>query len=459
MVTATENKLTAKQVVGYAMGDLGGCMTFALMGSMVTRYYTNVLQVDTRILALLLFIWNIWDAVNDPLMGILMDKVYAKRHTKGGKFRPWILRTSPLLCISAIAFWTVPTFFEGAAMLAVLFFCKILYEGCYTMFNIPMGSLLGAMATNGTERSTLSSARGFGSVVGNVLPLMILPQILARYGDTSFAFGVGAAICAVIGFVFCLLHYAWTQERNQAALEMSSSDESINLRDMADIFTKNRLFVALVLHGICICTQQYVAQTMGSYMYADVLGDIGMMSVQSSFSMVFNIAVLVLCPIAVRRIGLEKMVRICLILGAVTYCGLFVCMGVWNVSAFAYMIVSSVAASFSSVSIFMQWGLVATVNDYHEMVTGKRTEGTIYGVFNLSRRFGQTIGNSAAILAIGWMGYQVGQPTQSAMTVMGIKAGCLMVPAVFLVGSWVAFRFIWNITPELRTKLEKGKQK
>ena len=306
MVTATENKLTAKQVVGYAMGDLGGCMTFALMGSMVTRYYTNVLQVDTRILALLLFIWNIWDAVNDPLMGILMDKVYAKRHTKGGKFRPWILRTSPLLCISAIAFWTVPTFFEGAAMLAVLFFCKILYEGCYTMFNIPMGSLLGAMATNGTERSTLSSARGFGSVVGNVLPLMILPQILARYGDTSFAFGVGAAICAVIGFVFCLLHYAWTQERNQAALEMSSSDESINLRDMADIFTKNRLFVALVLHGICICTQQYVAQTMGSYMYADVLGDIGMMSVQSSFSMVFNIAVLVLCPIAVRSIGLEK---------------------------------------------------------------------------------------------------------------------------------------------------------
>ena len=57
------------------------------------------------------------------------------------------------------------------------------------------------------------------------------------------------------------------------------------------------------------------------------------------------------------------------------------------------------------------------------------------------------------------MGYQVGQPTQSAMTVMGIKAGCLLVPAVFLVGSWVAFRFIWNITPELRTKLEKGKQK
>ena len=193
--------LTLKHKIGYAMGDLGGCMTFALMGSMVTRYYTNILQVDTRILAALLLIWNIWDAVNDPLMGILMDRMYAKSRNPKGKFRPWLIRIAPLLCVTFIAFWTLPTLFDGFAMLVVLFFCKILYEGCYTMFNIPMGSLLGAMANNDAERSTLSSARGFGSLVGNVLPMIILPQLLAVYGDTSFAFGAGAAICALIGFV------------------------------------------------------------------------------------------------------------------------------------------------------------------------------------------------------------------------------------------------------------------
>ena len=152
--------LTLKHKIGYAMGDLGGCMTFALMGSMVTRYYTNILQVDTRILAALLLIWNIWDAVNDPLMGILMDRMYAKSRNPKGKFRPWLIRIAPLLCVTFIAFWTLPTLFDGFAMLVVLFFCKILYEGCYTMFNIPMGSLLGAMANNDAERSTLSSARG-----------------------------------------------------------------------------------------------------------------------------------------------------------------------------------------------------------------------------------------------------------------------------------------------------------
>lgn len=79
MATTTKSGLSLKHKIGYAMGDLGGCMTFALMGAMVTRYYTNVLKVDTTILAILLLVWNIWDAVNDPMMGVLMDKMYAKK--------------------------------------------------------------------------------------------------------------------------------------------------------------------------------------------------------------------------------------------------------------------------------------------------------------------------------------------------------------------------------------------
>ncbi|MBP8854882.1 MAG: MFS transporter, partial [Oscillospiraceae bacterium] len=158
-----------KHLIGYAMGDMGGCLTFALMGSMVTRYYTNVLHVNMGVLAILLLVWNIWDAVNDPMMGAIMDKMFAKHKNPNGKFRPWILRATPLLAITSIVFWTVPTFFSGTTMLVVLFFCKILYEGCYTMFNIPMGSLLSAMADTDAQRASLSSARGFGAMVGNII--------------------------------------------------------------------------------------------------------------------------------------------------------------------------------------------------------------------------------------------------------------------------------------------------
>ena len=153
----------------------------------------------------------------------------------------------------------------------------------------------------------------------------------------------------------------------------------------------------------------------------------------------------------------KKLIRLCLVGAAIIYGGLFVVMSVTTVSAMVYMVVTTIASGLSAISIFMQWGLVATVNDYHDYVTGKRAEGTVYGVFNLSRRVGQTIGNSAAVFALGVIGYTAGAATQPASAIAGIKAGCLLIPAIALVGSWVAFRFIWNITPDIRAKMEAKK--
>ena len=440
MATTTQKSgLTFKHKVGYAMGDLGGCMTFALMGAMVTRYYTNVLQVNTAVLATLLLVWNIWDAVNDPMMGALMDKMYAKHHNKNGKFRPWLLRAAPLLAITSIVFWTVPTLFDGYTMLVVLFFCKILYE-----------------ANTDGERAALSSARGFGSMIGNVIPMMILPQLLAKFGDTSKAFGIGAAICASIGFVFCFLHYYWTEERNVAD---TPKEEAANVKftDILSVFKKNRAFLALCIHGVCICCMQYVGSTLGTYMYSDVLGNIGIMSLASVVSMPLSIVALLIMPKLAEKFGLEKVIRTCLLIGCGLYMGLFAVMMLFSVPAIVYRVWSTMASGIASVSILMQWGLVGEAIDYNELLTGKRTEGSIYGTFNLSRRIGQTVGNSAAVLALGWIGYDANLAAQSAGTLTGIKALCVLVPGIFLVGSWIAFRFVWNITPEIRAKMAASK--
>lgn len=450
--TKTPSGLSMKHKIGYACGDLGGCMTFALMGSIVTRYYTNVLQVNTVVLATMLLVWNVWDAVNDPLMGALMDKVFAKHHGQGGKFRPWLLRSAPCVAITFIIFFTVPTYFKGVTMLVVLFFCKILYEGFYTMFNIPMGSMLSAMADTDGERAALSSARGFGSMIGNIIPMIIMPQLLAKFGDTSKAFGIGATLCAIVGFVFCMLHYAWTEERH-VSVAPSENNDSVKLTDILNVFRVNRPFLALCIHGICICTMQYVSSTLGTYMYGDVLGNIGMMSMASAVSMPLGILALIITPKIADKVGLERMIRICLLTASAIYFVLFGALMVASVPAIAYMLISSIAMGLASVSIYMQWGLVGEAIDYNEMITGKRTEGSIYGTFNLTRRIGQTVGNSAAVLALGWIGYQAGAATQTAGTLTGIKALVVLIPAIFILGSWIAFRFVWNITPDVRAKM------
>ena len=110
---------------GYMFGDFGGCMTFALMASIFSMYCTNVLGINATVMGVLTIIWTIWDAVNDPMMGALMDKAFAKNQNKRGKFRPWLLRSTPLLAVSAIAMWTVPTFLDGIPLLVSLFSFKI----------------------------------------------------------------------------------------------------------------------------------------------------------------------------------------------------------------------------------------------------------------------------------------------------------------------------------------------
>lgn len=459
MAKTTEGKrLTLKNKIGYGLGDAGGCMTFALMTGMFTRYTVNILQVNTALLATLLLIWNIWDAVNDPLMGALMDKMFAKHRNPKGKFRPWLLRATPMLVVTAIALWTVPTFFSGAAMVAALCVCKLLYEGCYTMFNIPMGSLLSAMADTDEERATLSSARGLGSIVGNMIPMILFPILLQTFGDNAKGFGIGATICAVIGGVMCFLHYAWTEERN--TFKEGAADapaENINFTDILGVFKSNRAFLALCLHGICICTMQNASSSLGTYMYQDVLGNIGMMSMATTLAMPLSLIFMFVAPKVAKKLGLENMIRYGLLISFVMYVALFGLHMVSSVNIWLHIVWSSLASGFASLSVLMQWGLVGEAIDYNEYLTGKRTEGSIYGTFNLTRRIGNTIGSSLAVLLLGVVGYQAGAAVQSAAALTGIKTLCVLLPGVFALGSWAAFKYVWNITPELRAKVAEFK--
>ena len=456
--SAIPSGLTMKHKIGYGLGDAGGCMTFAIMGSTFSMYCTDALKIDTALLAILLAVWNVWDFINDPIMGAFMDKSFAKKHNPKGKFRPWLLRSAPLLCVSFIALWSVPSLFEGLSLVCVLFGLKILYEGAYTMFNIPMGSLLSAMADNDKDRATLSSARGFGSAVGNAIPVMLMPMLIKKFGQTnSTGYAVGACICALIGFAMCLGHYAMTEERTVSEAP-GAEQQNIKISDILNVFRVNRPFLALCIHGFCICMMQYVSNTLTNYMFSIVYDDLALVTYGSIASAPFMMITLLGGPYLAKKFGLEKFIRIGLLAGSVMYIGLFALHMVTAVNPYVHIIISNCALGLASMSIYMQWGLVSEAIDYNEMITGKRTEGSIYGTFNLSRRVGQTVGNSAAIFLLGVIGYDAELKIQSATTVSGIKVLCVLLPGIFVLGSWAAFKFLWNMDKETRNKIDEFKK-
>ncbi len=448
--------LTKKHWFGYMFGDMGGCMTFALMASTFSIYCTNVLGVNASLMGILTIIWTIWDAVNDPMMGALMDKAFSKKQNKNGKFRPWLLRATPLLAVTAIALWTVPTFLDGIPLLVSLFSFKILYEASYTMFNIPMGSLLSAMSTNDTERASLSSARGVGSMIGNMVPGMAGPVIIGMFGEnTSTGYMITGTVCAVIGFVTCLLHYALTEERTVVNEETKADD--IKISDIFTVIKKNRAFVALCIHGVCICTMQYLAENISMYMYSAVYHDVTYKTLASVLSAPFMIGSMAIVPFMCKKLGLEKLIRYSLLIGGVICAALFGMHLMMDVPPLVHGVILGIGTGFAMVSIQMQWGLVGEAIDYNEYITGKRTEGSIYGTFNLSRRIGQTVGLGFSFFALDWIGYNPELAAQSAATIFGFKALCVLTPAAFILGSWAAFKFVWNITADIREKMNAQK--
>lgn len=458
--TKATSGLSKKHWFGYMLGDFGGCMTFALMSSFVTRYYTNVLHINELVLFALVMIWNIWDAVNDPLMGALMDKIYSRSKGKKDKFRPWLLRSTPLVAITAIAFWTLPTYFDGITMLVVLFMCKVLYEAAYTMFNIPMGSLLSAMSSNDQERASLSTARGIGSALGNAIPLIAGPAILKSLGENDpQAYAVIGTGCAVIGFVICLMHYFFTEEKR--TVTESASEGIVKITDIFQAFKYNRPFVALCIHGICICAMQSMVNSLATYTYIDIYNNEELMSMVYPASAPAMFLIFGLSPWLSKKIGLERLIRYSLFVGTVGFVILSVVVLCFDIAPVVFLIISALALGIPTLAIQMQWGLVAEAIDYNQIATGKKMEGSIYGTFNLARRIGGGIGQGGVVLGLAMFGYDAEMVEQgipiAENTEMGIMIMNSIVPAIFVLGSWAAFKFVWNITPEIRAKMLEKK--
>jgi len=459
-------KLGVLHHIGYGAGDAGGVLML-MMISYLEYFSRNILGVSSYVYAAILLVWNIWDMINDPLVGTFMDIRFAKAKNKTNKFRPWILRSIPIMAIGMGSLFFLPTLFDGLLCIVILFLSKIVFELGYTIMNIGMGSLLGVMATNDAERASLSSARGFGSTVGGMIGMMAIPQVLAALGTTAIGYAVTAVVAVVLGCALVFIHYFFTVERNAAAqvavkTEEEKEAEKIKITDILNVFKVNRPYLALCVHSICICFVQGVAQGAAQYMYIDILGDIGLQTFASVISMPVMFGGLILAPILAKKIDLVTIIRTCILIGCVMLAGCFIyAVSVDPMNPWIYMIWSGVGTGLVTLSVQLQWGLVGESIDYNEYLTGKRSEGSIYGVFSLTRRVGQTLSASLAVLMITWFGYVAHEPEipvdQPVSAILGIKLMCILIPAIIGMGSWLAFRFIWNITPEKRAKVAAWK--
>ncbi|MBQ2089044.1 MAG: MFS transporter, partial [Lachnospiraceae bacterium] len=167
--------ITTKEKMAYACGDFGGVLTFSLISSFLTMFYTDCLHIPLAQITLLMLIARVWDAINDPLWGGFID---SRKPTKAGRFRPYVLVASIPLAIAAVLMFTKIPGLSPQQYLIYAYVTYILYGMMYTGVNIPYGSLASVITDDPQERSSLSVWRSVGAGFGNIPSMIILPMIV-----------------------------------------------------------------------------------------------------------------------------------------------------------------------------------------------------------------------------------------------------------------------------------------
>lgn len=192
--------------VAYAAGDLGCNMSFALKSSIMALFWMQFMMLGDELYAALLLVVQIWDAINDPLLGSLFDA--DKRNYKYGKFKTYIFIGAVGLLFSGIFFF-LPVPGADKWMRCVLFVLGyVLWDAFYTVANVPYGSMMSVITQNGSERAQLSTWRSIGSMIGNIIPMVLLPFIV--YDASNNLIGknvfIAALVMGVIGLASFIFH-------------------------------------------------------------------------------------------------------------------------------------------------------------------------------------------------------------------------------------------------------------
>ncbi len=408
-----KRKFGIRDSVAYAAGDLGCNMSFALKGTMAL-FWTQVMGMGLWY-SLLLIIVQVWDAINDPLIGSVIDA--DRRKYKRNKFLAYIWFGSIGLIVGgALCFLPFP---QAPVWAKFIIFIAgyVIWDAFYTIANVPYGSLLSIISKDPADRASLSAWRSIGSMVGNMLPMVILPFII--YDSNSNLVGwrvfLAALIMGVLGFICFQFMIRNTEIRVETEIIVNEDQPKFNVFKAMSNFVRNRPAMGATLAAMGMFIGMQGATTAVSVVfqryYADVVV-LGMPAVKLSGIVQLFAMIPIVCftPLARKMVvkygkkELSVIGAVCSIIGGV---GLFIITpdnAIFDLILYiACQLVYSLGLGiYSTVS----WAMMGDAIDYNEWKTGKREEGVVYSLHSFFRKLAQGLGPAIALFIMAGLGYE-----------------------------------------------------
>jgi len=442
-----KRKFGMRDKLSYAAGDLGCNMSFALKSSIMAIFWTQFMALGDALYAALLLVVQIWDAINDPLLGSMFDA--DKRRYKHGKFKTYIFVGAIGLLFSGLFFF-LPVPGAPKVMRCILFvFGYILWDAFYTVANVPYGSMMSVITTDGSERSQLSTWRSIGSMLGNIVPMVLLPILCydasnELKGNTVF---VVALIMGAIGLAcFIYMLKTTTIRVDESEVKISEPKQKFNVFKAMLNFVKNPAAVGATLAAMAMFIGMQGSSTATTVLFQAYFGNAQISGIIMLISYLPMFFFMPFIKSIVDRFGKKEA---CAAGSAVSVFGallLFLPLGNGTAGLVGYIVAQVFFGLGLGFYTCVSWALMADAIDYNEWKNGTKEEGTVYSLHSFFRKLAQGLGPSAVILIMTALGYDgelgAAQPFHVAENMKWLVASLYSFSAIVM---FVSIAFIYNL--------------
>lgn len=433
--------------IWYGTGAVGLDLSYGMFYGKLNRYLTDVLNLGPGFLTVLTAIARIWDGINDPMMGSIVDSSSSKH----GKYRPWVVRGAVLNAAVLFLLFFNPGFNTSSHGVGIYIYIAVMYVlwgMTNTMADIPYWSMVPSFTTDPKERSIIATVARTFSGLGQGIVEIGAPILLNRFGVligennyrwTQKGYTVCVLICSLALIFFALLSMSKVKETVQI-----KPKEKFSFGQIFNVIKTNDQLRVFMLFAMLSNAGFYTTSGVKDYFFGIVLENSKAQSLFNTFGAVGSIAGLAVIPVMMKFTTRRRTYQVSLLLALAGYIGMFFAGQLFAstmlLNVFFLLTQIGTASMFVSQTVFL-----SDIVDYGEVKTGERKESVTFSMKGFLQKMAYTLQTVILFSVLGAVGYKKCVPNENGVIIYPAKvknavaAVMYVIPPLFFILSIIVF--------------------
>ncbi|MDD5937091.1 MAG: glycoside-pentoside-hexuronide (GPH):cation symporter [Clostridiales bacterium] len=440
-------KLSVREKASYGVGAIGKDMVYSLVSTFILIYYKSVLGVSGVFIGTLFMFARVFDAVNDPFMGIIVEKT----KTKYGKFRPWIFIGTILNAMILYGMFAVPESITGNALKVYISVAYILWGMTYTVMDIPFWSMIPAISSPGKDRENITviarSCAGFGYAIPTALTMLFIEKVMNN--DMRVGFRIFTAIVAVFFVIAETITVLNVKEKARDTVKQKST----TIKDMLSALMHNDQALIVVVAIIIFNGSLYLTNQLGVYFFKYDIGNGSLFGLFGTIGGVAQILAMLALPVLRKKYECKKILTGAIITTLVGY-GILLLFGMLQIK-------NAVLLCGAAIIIFIGFGLATVLTtifladtvDYGEWKNNQRNESVIFSLQTFVVKLASAVSGFVAGVGLDLIKFDEDLLVQTNSTLYGLRFLMIVIPMIGLICSIIFFTRKYKLNESMLSRI------